>query len=201
MARNGRSKSELTLSGEECEQLSRWARRVKPSQALALRSRIVLECVEGLSNKDIAGQLRVTQMTVGKRRRRFVEARLDGLSDEPHPGRPLSIAADQVEAVVVATLEETPENATHWSRSKTAERSGLSSSTIGRIWKASDLKPHRADGSKQSNDPLFVEKIHDVVGLYLDPPEQVVARGREVAGAALSGDDWRASVTGPGRER
>lgn len=174
MARTGRPKAELTLTDEERAQLVRWARRAKSSQALALRSRIVLACADGLSNKDVAVQQRVTQTTVGKWRRRFVEGRLDGLSDDPRPGRPPSITADRVEAVVVATLEETPRNATHWSRAKMAERSGLSSSTIGRIWKAFDLKPHRADGFKLSNDPLFVEKVFDVVGLYLNPPEHAV---------------------------
>src|SRR5512144_205479 len=174
MARTGRPKTELTLTDQEREQLARWSRRAKSAQALALRSRIVLACAEGLSNKEVAAQVRVTQATVGKWRRRFVQDRLGGLSDEPRPGRPPSITVDQVEAVVVATLEETPRNATHWSRAKMAKRSGLSSSTIGRIWRAFELKPHRTDGFKLSNDPLFVEKVYDVVGLYLDPPESAV---------------------------
>lgn len=113
-------------------------------------------------------------MTVGKWRARFVSGRLDGLVDEARPGRPAVITADQIEDVVVATLEQAPKNATHWSRSKMAERSGLSKSTIGRIWRAFELKPHREDGFKLSNDPLFVEKVYDVVGLYVNPPEAAV---------------------------
>jgi len=111
---------------------------------------------------------------VGKWRARFVELRLDGLLDEPRSGRPPVVTLDQVEDVVVATLESTPANATHWSRTKMAERTGLSRSTIGRIWRTFELKPHRADGFKLSNDPLFVEKVYDVVGLYLNPPEAAV---------------------------
>jgi transposase len=174
MARTGRPKALLELTSEERDQLTRWARRRSSSQALALRSRIVLACAEGLDNKAVGARERVSQPTVGKWRRRFVELRLDGLVDEPRPGRPPVITADQVEDVVVATLEQTPQNATHWSRAKMAERSGLSSSTIGRIWKAFDLKPHLADTFKLSNDPLFVEKVFDVVGLYLNPPEGAV---------------------------
>lgn len=174
MARTGRPKALLELTSDERDQLERWSRRRKSSQALALRSRIVLGCASGLSNKEVAEQERVAQATVGKWRSRFVESRLDGLADDPRPGRPPTVTAEQVEDVVVTTLEQTPANATHWSRAKMAERSGLSPSTIGRIWKAFELKPHRTDGFKLSNDPLFVEKVYDVIGLYLDPPEGAV---------------------------
>src|SRR4051794_20559157 len=174
MARTGRPKAELVLTAEDRDQLSRWARRHSSAQALALRSRIVLGCAAGLDNKAVAERERVSQATVGKWRSRFVELGLDGLSDDPRPGRPPLLTAEQVEDVVVATLEATPKNATHWSRAKMAERTGLSKSTIGRIWKTFELKPHRADTFKLSTDPLFVEKVFDVVGLYLDPPEGAV---------------------------
>jgi transposase len=174
MARTGRSKAVLELTEAEREQLTRWERRRKSSQALALRSRIVLRCAEGLANKEVAAAVGVTPSTVGKWRRRFCELRLDGLSDDPRPGRPATITTDQVEAVLVATLESTPENATHWSRAKMAKRSGLSKSTVGRIWRTFELKPHRTDTFKLSPDPLFVEKVYDVVGLYLNPPEGAV---------------------------
>ena len=174
MARTGRPKTELILSAEEREQLLRWSRRAKSSQALALRSRIILGCGEGLDNKSVAERVHCSTNTVSKWRARFVADRLDGLVDEPRPGRPPTITAERVEEVVVATLESTPKNATHWSRAKMADRSGLSKSTIGRIWKAFELKPHREDGFKLSNDPQFVEKVYDVVGLYLNPPEAAV---------------------------
>jgi transposase/uncharacterized protein YerC len=164
----------LELTDAERQQLVRWERRRKSSQGLALRSRIVLACAEGHSNKDVAAACGVSAPTVGKWRRRFCELRLDGLCDEPRPGRPATITAEQVEDVVVATLESVPENATHWSRAKMAERSGLSRSTIGRIWRAFELKPHLTDTFKLSNDPLFVEKVYDVVGLYLNPPDAAV---------------------------
>jgi transposase/transcriptional regulator with XRE-family HTH domain len=171
MPKTGRPKAVLELTDIEREQLQRWERRRKSSQALALRSRIVLACAEGQSNTDVAAVCGVSTPTVGKWRRRFCELRLDGLSDDPRPGRPATITVEQVEDVVVATLESTPENATHWSRAKMAKRSGLSKSTIGRIWR---LKPHRADTYKLSTDPLFVEKVYDICGLYLNPPDAAV---------------------------
>ena len=174
MPRTGRPKAKLELTPDERGQLLRWSRRAKSSQALALRSKIVLACAAGADNQTVAAQLGCAAATVGKWRARFVEHRLDGLTDEQRSGRPASVTADQVEDVVVATLESTPANATHWSRAKMAERTGLSKSTIGRIWKAFDLKPHRAEGFKLSTDPLFIEKIYDIVGLYLDPPEAAV---------------------------
>jgi transposase len=170
----GRPKALLKLTSDETEQLELWVRRRKSAQALALRSRIILACATGLTNKEVAAQLEVSLPTVGKWRARFVESRLDGLVDEPRSGRKPTITAEQVEDVVVATLESTPEHATHWSRKKMAERSGLSKSTIGRIWRGFGLKPHLADGFKLSNDPLFVDKVYDVVGLYLNPPQAAV---------------------------
>ena len=144
------------------------------SNSLALRSRIVLGCGAGLDNKTVAEQAQCSTNTVSKWRAHFLESRLDGLVDELRPGRPTTITAERVEEAVVATLESTPKNATHWSRAKMADRSGLSTPTIGRIWKAFDLEPHRKDGFTLSNDPQFVEKVYDVVGLSLNPPDAAV---------------------------
>ena len=174
MARTGRPKAELMLSDNERATLERWARRAQSSQAIAQRANIILACAEGYSNQETAALLRCHQATAGKWRRRFTERRLDGLHDEPRPGRLPTITDEQVEQVVVGTLETTPKDATHWSRTSMAKRSGLSRSTVGRIWKAFHLKPHLADTFKLSSDPLFAEKVCDVVGLYLNPPEHAV---------------------------
>src|SRR5919197_2839337 len=172
--RLGRPTVPIVLSDDERQTLERWSRRRTSSQALALRCRIVLACAEGLSNVEAGTRLGVHAATVGKWRGRFVARRLEGLVDEPRPGAPRTITDEQVEQVVVATLEEAPTDATHWSRASMAKRSGLSRSTIGRIWKAFGLKPHLAETFKLSSDPQFIEKVRDVVGLYLDPPERAL---------------------------
>src|SRR5678815_5415181 len=158
MTRTGRPKAPLILTDDERQTLERWSRQAKSAQALALRCRIVLACAAGATNKQVAAELGVSLPTVGKWRSRFVARRLEGLVDEPRPGAPRTITDKQVEAVVVATLEETPKDATHWSRALMAKRSGLSKSTVGRIWKAFGLKPHLTDTFKLSSDPQFIDK-------------------------------------------
>jgi len=162
------------VTDAEREQLLRWSRRAKSAQSLALRSKIVLRCAEGMDNVSVAAALGCSTATVGKWRQRFVTERLDGLVDEDRPGGPRSVSDEQVEQVVVATLERTPTDATHWSRTSMAAETGLSKSTVGRIWRAFGLKPHLVDTFKLSSDPLFIEKVRDVVGLYLNPPERAV---------------------------
>jgi transposase len=177
MAGRGRPKPPLVLSDDERETLLRWSRRAKSSQALALRCRIVLGCAgeDGLrSNQDVAAQVGVWPQTVTKWRNRFLNRRLAGLMDEPRPGAPRQITDEQIEEVIVKTLEATPADATHWSRASMAAQSGLSKSTIGRMWKAFGLKPHLVDTFKLSTDPQFIDKVRDVVGLYLNPPEKAI---------------------------
>jgi transposase len=164
----------LVLSEAERVELTRAVRAATSSHAYALRCRIVLASANGRTNTDIARDLGISMPTVGKWRGRFITSRMAGLADEPRPGRPPSILLDRVEEVVTATLETLPANATHWTRASMAKRAGLSPSTIGRIWRRFDLKPHIQDGFKISTDPLFVAKVVDVVGLYHNPPERAV---------------------------
>jgi transposase len=169
--------SPLVLEAAEVDQLKAWARRPKTAQALALRSRIVLRCASGGgtdANTVVAAELGVERGTVAKWRARFLADRLDGLLDEPRPGRPRTVTDEQVEQVVTTTLESTPKNATHWSTRSLASELGMSPSAVQRIWRAFGLQPHRQDSWKLSKDPLFVDKVKDVVGLYLDPPERAV---------------------------
>ena len=173
-ARRGPKPVPVVLSDDERETLQRWARRATSAQALALRCRIVLACAEGGSNTEVAAQLGVVDGTVRKWRGRFAERRLDGLLDEPRPGRPRTINDSQIEAVITATLETTPEDATHWSTRSMAKRTGMTQSAVSRIWRTYGLKPHLVDSWKLSTDPQFIDKVHDIVGLYLNPPEAAV---------------------------
>ena len=170
----GRPAAEIVLDDEERETLERWARRPKSAQALAFRCRIVLAAAEGRRNIDIAAELGCNPTTVGKWRRRFAERRLAGLNDEPRPGKPRSIGDEDVERVIVKTLEETPSDATHWSTRSMAKATGMSQSAVSRIWRAFGLKPHLVESFKLSPDPQFIDKLRDVVGLYLNPPDAAV---------------------------
>jgi len=174
MAAIGRPKAAVVLDEDDRDTLERWARRPTTAQALALRSRIVLACAEGGSDVEVAERLGVNRGTVGRWRRRFLERGLDGLHDEPRPGGPRTISDEAVERVIVKTLESTPANATHWSTRSLAATTGMSQSAVSRIWRAFGLKPHLAESFKLSPDPLFVEKVRDIVGLYLNPPEAAV---------------------------
>src|SRR5437763_5224925 len=175
MARTGRPKTLLTVTDEQRAQLMRGARAASSTQAFALRCRIVLACADpAVANAHVAAELGVSVPTIAKWRNRFIADGMAGLADEPRVGRPPSILSGRVEEVVALTLEPLPRNATHWSRASMAERSGLSRSTIGRIWRRFDLKPHLVDGFKLSTDPQFVAKVVDVVGLYHNPPERAV---------------------------
>jgi transposase len=164
----------IELSDDERARLEAWSRRRTTAQALALRSRIVLSAAEGRSNSEIAERLGVSRPTVTKWRNRFGELRLEGLLDEPRPGRPRTVTDEQVEEIVVATLESKPKDATHWSTRSLAAHLGLSQNAVWRTWQAFGLQPHRQEKFKLSTDPQFVEKVYDICGLYLNPPERAV---------------------------
>jgi transposase len=172
--KRGRPLPELVLSVPENNQLVEWTRRHKTSQALALRSRIILACAQKESNTEVARRLRVTIQTVGKWRSRFVQRRLDGLLDEPRPGTPRTLGDARVERLIATTLNELPRDATHWSTRSLARKLKLSQSTVSRVWRAFGLQPHRTETFKLSTDPLFIDKVRDVVGLYLNPPAKAL---------------------------
>lgn len=164
----------ITLTDDERAKLTDWARRPTSAQRLALRARIVLGAADGSANAAIAADLRVTVPTVRKWRDRFAQRRLEGLVDEPRPGAPRAITDTQVEAAVTRTLESKPADATHWSTRTLARELGLSQTAVARIWRAFGLKPHRRSSFKLSTDPFFVEKVRDVVGLYMAPPQRAI---------------------------
>lgn len=164
----------VTLSPEERAHLERQVRRHRLARSLSERCRMILLCADGLTSKAVAETLGVHEHTVGKWRRRFLVQRIDGLLDEPRPGRPRSIPDDQVAEMVERTLYSTPRDATHWSIRSMAKEVGLSHTTVRRIWTAFSLQPHRSEGFKLSSDPLFVDKVRDIVGLYLSPPERAM---------------------------
>lgn len=172
--RTGRPMAPLTLTPEEQQTLQEWARRRKTAQALALRARMILAAAQGRPNKVIAGELRVKKQTVGKWRARFLARRVDGLLDEPRPGAPRKITDAHVERVVTLTLESKPADATQWSTRSMARTVGMSQTAISRIWRAFALQPHRVEHFKLSQDPLFIDKVRDIVGLYLDPPDKAL---------------------------
>ena len=172
--RRGRKAVVIELSEDQREELEGVVRRCKSPQDLVLRCQVVLGAADGLANVDIAKRLGCHQSTAGKWRKRYAVAGIQGLCDAPRSGAPRTVTDDQVERVVRTTLEETPENATHWSTRSMAAHLGMSRAAVHRIWRAFELKPHLVDWFKVSPDPFFVDKVHDVVGLYLDPPDAAV---------------------------
>jgi len=170
----GRPLTPLLIGEMERSQLMSWSRRPKTAQALSMRARIVLLASQGHSNTDVARQMATTLQTVGKWRQRYLDAGVDGLLDEPRPGTARKLSDEQVERVLTHTLEGQPEAATHWSTRDMAAKCGLSQSSISRIWRAFSLAPHRTENFKLSKDPLFIEKVRDIVGLYLNPPERAL---------------------------
>jgi transposase len=175
MGQRGRPTAQIVLNDVERETLERWARRPKSGQALALRCRIVLASADGLTNQQIAKDLSCNPVTVGKWRARFAAKRLDGLIDEPRPGQPRKITDELVEQVIVTTLETAPDDgSTQWSTRSMAAKVGLNQTAISRIWRTFGLKPHRVEHFKLSTDPQFVDKVRDVVALYLNPPDAAV---------------------------
>jgi len=170
----GRPLVPIHVADTDREILERWIRRQKTAQALAQRAHIVLSCAEGRSNEEVAEEIGVTRQSVGKWRARFLESGVDGLLDEPRPGAPRTLSDADVERVITLTLETAPVDATHWSTRSMAQKSGLSQSAISRIWRAFALQPHRAETFKLSKDPLFIEKVRDIVGLYLNPPDHAL---------------------------
>lgn len=170
----GRPKAPLMLTTSEQQTLDSWAHRARTAPQVARRARIVLACARGLDNQTVAKKLRVSPQMVGRWRARFIAHRLDGLADEPRPGAPRAVSDTHVEAVIIRTLETTPRGATHWSTRAMAKATGLSHVTIARIWRAFGLQPHRTETFTLSPDPLLIEKVRDVVGLYLNPPDQAL---------------------------
>ena len=166
--------AEIVLTADERAELEGWARRRSSAAGLAMRSRIVLAAADGGSNTELADRLGLSISTVRRWRNRFVVDRLEGLLDEPRPGRPRVVGDEQIKALITTTLETTPPDATHWSTRSMAQHLGLSQSMVSRVWRAFGLAPHKQDSWKLSKDPLFVEKVRDVVGLYMDPPERAV---------------------------
>jgi transposase len=172
--RTGRPRATVTLTLDERHRLDALAHRSRSAPDLARRARIILACAEGRETTAVARRLHVSATTVCKWRSRFLEERLDGLFDEPRPGAPRSITDEQIEQLVIRTLETTPRGATHWSVRDMAKASGMSRSSVNRIWRAFGLQPHRSETFKLSNDPLLIEKIRDIVGLYMHPPDHAV---------------------------
>lgn len=170
----GRPIAELRVTQGERGGLEAWCRRPKSAQALAQRARIILLCADKRSNTEVAAQLHITKQTVGKWRKRFLDRRLDGLLDEPRPGTPRKLSDADIEHVLTLTLESVPEDATHWSTRSLAKASGLSRASVHRIWKAFALQPHRTETFKLSKHPLFIDKVRDIVGLCLDPPDRAL---------------------------